>query len=189
MIIFHNIISAHSTHHTTNLPNYSTTIVLPDGQPGNSKDTHLVKPMVSGYTIHKPKVRLQRVNLSLPLMSQLTQESRDTVSLHTSNVLRRRTYPTNALDPGQTPETGDIEDEMEDSPETEETTLTSPTIVSPLIEEDDDFEDLTPRRRKIQDFANTGSGLPLTGRSSLKYLLGILVVGLTKWFHTFHLRK
>nr|CAD7442633.1 unnamed protein product [Timema bartmani] len=106
-------------------------------------DTNLVKPMVSGYTIHKPKVRLQRVNLSLPLMSQFTQESRDTVCLHTSNVLRRRTYPTNALDSGQTPETGDIEDEMEDSPDTEETTLTSPTIVSPLIEEDDDFEDLT----------------------------------------------
>nr|CAD7402991.1 unnamed protein product [Timema cristinae] len=99
--------------------------------------------MVSGYTIYKPKVRLQRVNLSLPLMSQFTQESRDTVCLHTSNVLRRRTYPTNALDRVQTPQTGDIEDETEDSPDTEETTLTNPTIVSPLIEEDDDFEDLT----------------------------------------------
>nr|CAD7195519.1 unnamed protein product [Timema douglasi] len=135
--------SANSTHHTTKLPNSTTTIVLPDGQSGNSKDTLPVKPMVSGYTIYKPKVRLQRVNLSLPLMSQFTQESRDTVCLHTSNVLRRRTYPTNALDLVQTPQTGDIEDEMEDSPDTEETTLTNPTIVSPLIEEDDDFEDLT----------------------------------------------
>nr|CAD7570565.1 unnamed protein product [Timema californicum] len=164
--------SAHSTHHTTKLPNSTTTtIVLPDGQSGNSKDpkalgsipsapnsvceavglkwnhnqphTLPVKPMVSGYTIYKPKVRLQRVNLSLPLMSHFTQESRDTVCLHTSNVLRRRTYPTNALDLVQTPQTVDIEDEPEDSPDAEETTLTNPTIVSPLIEEDDDFEDLT----------------------------------------------